>query len=70
MRAGVGLFIVIGIIPHETLAHNFVATVDAIERFVKKNNRPFIAKVYQPSSDAKNKAGRVEIWLSHKEWSK
>lgn len=68
MRAGVGLFIVIGSLPHETLANNFVASTDSVERFLKKNDRPFIAKVYQPSPGAKRKTGRVELWLSYEEW--
>ena len=57
MRAGVGLFLIIGSLPHSTLAHNFVASIGNIERFVEKNSRPFIAKVYQPPSGAKRRAG-------------
>ena len=68
MRAGVGLFIVIGTnATHKELADNFVATYHKIKTFLEKHNPPFIAKVYRPSAKAsqgRNKAGRVELWYS------
>lgn len=73
MQAGVGLFLLIGNAPHSVLADNFAATISKIERFVQKNNRPFIAKVYQQPPRPpgfKKQAGRVELWLSHEEWLK
>ena len=45
MRAGTGLFIVIGKVPHQDLAENFVATIGKVEVFCK-TNRPFF---YCPS---------------------
>lgn len=35
MRAGVGLFLVVGAVSHETLARNFVDSVARVERFAK-----------------------------------
>ena len=74
MRAGVGLFLIIGNLPHSALAHNFAASISRIERFVEKHPRPFIAKVYQPppskSLNDPEKAGRVELWLSFDGWLK
>ena len=66
MRAGVGLFIVIGTnATHQELAKNFVASYQKIEAFLEKHNPPFIAKVYRPSakgSQGRNQAGRIELW--------
>ena len=74
MRAGVGLFLVVGRAHQSTLADNFVACIPKIERFLKKNNPPFVAKVYQPPPEQKRrgsrKTGRVELWLSYEEWVK
>jgi hypothetical protein len=72
MRAGTGLFIVVGKVPHHELAENFVATISKIERFLKTNQPPFIARVYRPSAEqirrGSRKAGRVELWLSYNNW--
>src|SRR5438093_13568087 len=37
MRAGAGLLVVIGQVPHQMLAENFVATFGKIDRFLKAN---------------------------------
>lgn len=72
MRAGVGLFLVVGQASHRDLAENFVECVYKIEQFLNKHHPPFIAKVYRPSSEQKlrgsRKKGTVELWLSHKNW--
>ena len=72
MRAGIGLFLVVGTVSHETLARNFVNSVARVERFAKKQPRPFIAKVYRPQPRQQRhwerKAARVELWLSYEQW--
>ena len=72
MRAGTGLFIVVGKAPHQELAENFVATIGKVERFLQANSPPFIARVYRPSpeqiSRGSRKLGRVELWLSYNDW--
>lgn len=72
MRAGVGLFLVVGQASHRALADNFVNCIAKIERFVKTHDPPFIAKVYRPSPQQQQrgsrKTGRVELWLSYEDW--
>jgi len=74
MQAGVGLFLVVGKASHREHAENFVTCINKIERFLNKYAPPFIAKVYRPSSEQQRrgsrKKGRVELYLSHEEWSK
>ena len=60
MRAGTRLFIVIGKVPHQQLAENFVVTVNKVKRFVEKTSAPFIARVYRPLECI---AQRVQIRL-------
>ena len=72
MRAGVGLFILVGHAPHRELANNFINTLHKVESFIKKHERPFIAKIYRPlrklRSSSSNRPGRVVLWLSYEEW--
>ena len=72
MRAGVGLFVLVGQVPHRELAENFIAAVHRVEDFIKKNPPPFIAKIYCPSHIMTQKgcrrSGRVELWLSYDQW--
>ena len=67
IRARVGAFFVIGKAPFAALAQNFVNTRRVVERFIERNPRPFIAKVYRPDPKtlARSPAspGRVELWL-------
>ena len=74
MRAGIGLFILVGNATHQELANNLVNTLHKIERFIEKHNRPFIAKIYRPSKKFRSlstrRPGNVELWLSHEEWTK
>lgn len=58
----VGLFVLVGKLPISTLAENFVSTIPKIKKFIEKNPRPFIAKIYQ--SYKANKSGSVEMWES------
>jgi hypothetical protein len=71
MRAGVGLFILVGHAPHDELANNFVNTLSKIERFIGKHDPPFIAKIYRAPKKFRSfgkKPGSVKLSLSHKEW--
>lgn len=65
--AGIAMFVLSGKAPHAVLAQNFVNTIDRVEAFVFKHERPFIAKVYLPSpSELKRKPnadGKVELWM-------
>ena len=72
MRAGVGLFILIGNAPSSELADNFINTVDKVQNFIQKHPRPFIAKIYRPTKtptpSKKIRPGEVKLWLSHADW--
>ena len=72
MRAGVGLFLIVGHAHHRALAENFVTCIHKIDRFLNRHSPPFVAKVYQPPSEQKRrgsrKTGRVELWLSRDNW--
>ncbi len=66
IRHRVALLVIIGAAPHADLARAFVATLPRIERFLSRQEPPFIAKVYRPSpaetvrrTDA---PGRIELW--------
>lgn len=66
--AGVGMFVLIGQVSTRDFAVNFIRTFAAVEAFVMRNRRPFIARIYRPPpSDLARRpdaAGRVELWLS------
>ncbi|MDD5450789.1 MAG: hypothetical protein PHT49_02690 [Desulfovibrionales bacterium] len=72
MRAGVGLFILIGNMTHQELATNFISTIHKVTRFIEANNRPFIAKIKgstkKSSFVSSNRPGKVELWLSCDRW--
>lgn len=67
INSGIGLFLLVGHTNNKELAENFVNTFKKIEKFIKKHQRPFIAKVYRPQkpdrASAKKKAGEVTLWL-------
>jgi hypothetical protein len=58
----VGLFVLVGKLPFTKLSENFILTLPKIQKFIDKNSRPFIAKIYH--SNKENKAGYVEMWES------
>lgn len=58
----VGLFVLVGKLPFSKLAENFILTLPKIQKFIDKNPRPFIAKIYY--SYKANKSGSVEMWES------
>lgn len=64
---GIGMFILIGAVPHRDLAQNFINTHRRVEAFLAQHVPPFIAKIYLPNSaeTLRNPAapGRVEPWL-------
>jgi PIN like domain len=61
----VGLFIVVGKAPFPELANNYVLTYTKISRFIKRYQRPFIAKIYRSEvSGKKEKAGYIKMWES------
>lgn len=73
MRAGVGLFMLIGHAPHAELAMNFVQTLSKVHAFLSTHDPPFIARVYRPSPATDvtlGKPGRVELWLSLEQWKR
>ena len=49
IRHRVALLVIIGTAPHADLARAFVKTLPRIERFLSRQDLPFIAKVYRPS---------------------
>ncbi len=72
MRAGVPLFFLVGHrTTHAELALNLVQTVPKVLRFLQDHRPPFLAKVYRPSPTSavyEGKPGRVEMWVSEKDW--
>lgn len=64
----IGMFVIVGKSPLAELAQNFVYTLNQINRFVDKNPRSFIAKIYRPDSkNIKTKSdasGYVKMWVS------
>jgi hypothetical protein len=55
----------------EDLARNFLNTLPSIDRFLKKNDPPFIAKLYRPSHPegmASGKKGDIRMILTFPEW--
>ena len=70
MRAGVGLFVLVGQAPTLELAQNFVNSLGKVLEFLEINDPPFIAKIYRPVGDGVSNglAGRVEMWVSRADW--
>ena len=60
------LLVIVGHAAFPDLAHAFVVTLPRIERFLKRHEPPFIAKVYRPSpAETVRRAtapGRIELW--------
>ena len=48
MRAGVGLFLIVGHTSQRALAENFVACIHKIDRFTKKQSPPSLQKSISP----------------------
>jgi predicted nuclease of predicted toxin-antitoxin system len=67
-KFGIGLFTIVGKAPFAELAQNFVFTLPKIIKFIDKNPRPFIAKVYRPDKTRKKAksqpSGYVKMWVS------
>lgn len=65
--SGIAMFVLSGKVPHAILAQNFINTIDRVESFLSRHNRPFIAKIYLPSraepGRSPESAGRVEPWV-------
>lgn len=70
-KFGVGLFVLVGKAPFIELAYNFINTLPKIERFIDKNSRPFIAKIYRPvqksQEQKRKKFGSIQMWVSFRE---
>jgi len=66
IRAKAALFIVVGKAPHRELAGNFVRSIRIVERFARRHQPPFIARVYRPSGSGaqgpQTGPGRVALW--------
>lgn len=55
------------------LAENFVNTLPAILRFLVRHPRPWIAKLYRPTSlspDGEALPGEIKMWLTLQAWLK
>lgn len=70
----VSLLVMVGHAPLPDLAHSFVATLPRIERFLQRQEPPFIGKVYRPTpAEIARRAtarGRVELWYPEERQSK
>ena len=66
VRHKVALPVIVGDAPYPDLANAFVKTLPRVQRFLAKNNPPFIGKVYRPTpTEVARKlkpTGRVELW--------
>ena len=66
IRARAALFIVVGKASHKELAENFVRSIRVVERFARRHEAPFIAKVYRPPGSGapglQPGPGRVALW--------
>lgn len=62
MSAGVRAFIFVGKTDVRRFADAFLKAKDRIERLLRRERQPFIAKIY--------KDGRVTVSLSKKQWTK
>lgn len=66
----VGMFILVGKASHAELASVFAAMIQKVDRFIRKNDRPFIAKIYRPAPSQKDKlkaSGQILMWKSFRE---
>lgn len=55
------------------LAHNFVRTLPAVLRFLRRHEGPWIAKLYRPARAGEGedpRAGSIEMWLTLQKWLK
>ena len=57
---GIGLFVLIGKVPHQLLAEGLIAVYPNLLAFIDHYQRPFIAKIYRP--DPGRRKGRVVLW--------
>jgi hypothetical protein len=66
-QSRVGLFLLVGHTNNRELAENFIATIYKVKKFIKKNKRPFIAKIYRSSkmykSSNRKRPGDVKLCL-------
>ncbi len=63
-KFNIGLFVIVGKAPFAELAQNFVHTLPKVIKFIDKNQRPFIAKIYRPDKAKSRRSGYVEMWVS------
>jgi hypothetical protein len=72
MRAKVGVIFLVGKVPHAELAENVVRTKAALERFIGKHERPFLAKLHLPSASVRAKRpdapGDLSLWMTAADW--
>jgi hypothetical protein len=72
MRHSVRAIMLIGTHTVQQHAKNFIRSGHLVERVLRRQQGPFIAKLHHPTPsewERKRKpAGRVEIWLSWEEW--
>lgn len=66
----VDMFILVGKASHVELASVLAAMIQKVVRFIRKNERPFIAKIYRPAPFPKDKlkaSGQIVMWKSFRE---
>lgn len=63
MMAGARTFVFIGTLPYPRFADAFLQVQAQVRRILKRQNGPFIAKVYV----ARN---TISMWLTYEEWSR
>lgn len=67
LDGGLGLIVVVGKLPFPELAEHFVNAIAAVERFVQRHRRPWIARFYPPTPQEMatklHPRGRIEMWI-------
>jgi hypothetical protein len=74
MKHGVRAFMLIGTRQAQEHAENFIRSWHLVERALRRQRSPFIAKLHHPTPRERHRkrkpTGRVEIWLSWEDWSR
>ena len=71
LRHGLRLIVVIGKMPFPDIARFFVRTRVTVNRFIGRNDPPWIARFYAPSPAERvakrDPRGRIELWLDEQD---
>lgn len=66
----VGMFILVAKASLAELASGFAEMIQTVVRFIRKDHRPFIAKIYRTNhspKDTRKHSGQLVVWKSFRE---